>query len=185
MTAALHDAWLAGPEGRLCGREQAKAWALREVWLAEGKPRHGMPAFVAERVRKTASGKPGREAPTSAAMREFFQKVDEDKGWFPGKRSQKRYGPEPVLSGAKRRAVAKSAMRMKAAGREPTYKRVIADNREATLNPSTGDPLSKERIYDVFTHDCYDEDPERGYLGYVVGSQTGYVSCSGFNSNWI
>jgi hypothetical protein len=29
----LRDFWLRAPEGKLCGREQAKAWALREVWL--------------------------------------------------------------------------------------------------------------------------------------------------------
>ena len=72
MSSALRDAWLAGPEGRLCGREQAKAWALREIWRADGKSAYGMLAFVAARVRKTAHGKPGREAPTAEAMKEFF-----------------------------------------------------------------------------------------------------------------
>ena len=38
----LCDFWLHAPEGKLCGREQAKAWALREVWLAEEKPLYGM-----------------------------------------------------------------------------------------------------------------------------------------------
>ena len=78
MTAALRAAWLAGPEGRLCGREQAKAWALREMWLAEKKPAYGMLAFIAARVRKTVRGKPGREAPTPEAIAEFFSKVDKD-----------------------------------------------------------------------------------------------------------
>ena len=31
----LRIVWLQSPEGKLCGREQAKAWALREVWRAE------------------------------------------------------------------------------------------------------------------------------------------------------
>eukprot|EP00973_Karenia_brevis_P011413 1546337-Karenia_brevis.AAC.1 len=34
---ALRQAWLAGKEGGLSAREQAKAWALRELWLADGK----------------------------------------------------------------------------------------------------------------------------------------------------
>ena len=37
---AVKRLWLEGVEGRLCGREQAKAWALREVWIDDGKT-HG------------------------------------------------------------------------------------------------------------------------------------------------
>ena len=33
----LCDLWLSAPEGKLCAREQAKAWAFREAWRAEGK----------------------------------------------------------------------------------------------------------------------------------------------------
>ena len=44
--ATLRELWLQGPEDRLCGREQAKAWALREVWLAEGKGEYGLCTFV-------------------------------------------------------------------------------------------------------------------------------------------
>ena len=32
----LEQFWLGAPEGKLCAREQAKAWALRELWLGEG-----------------------------------------------------------------------------------------------------------------------------------------------------
>ena len=46
---ALRDAWFGGQEGRRCGREQARAWALREVWLEEkqdqAKPEYGMYEF--------------------------------------------------------------------------------------------------------------------------------------------
>ena len=109
MTAALRGIWLAGPEGRLCGREQAKAWALREMWLAEKKPAYGMLAFIAARVRKTARGKPGREAPTPEAIAEFFSKVDKDPEWFPGKHSGQKRGRKRVLRGAKRGAAASAA----------------------------------------------------------------------------
>ena len=39
--------WLTSAEGNLCGREQAKAWALREVWQQEGKSPYGMLPFIA------------------------------------------------------------------------------------------------------------------------------------------
>jgi len=44
--------WLQAPEGKLCGREQAKAWALREVWRAEGKGDYGMYLFIVGKVKK-------------------------------------------------------------------------------------------------------------------------------------
>ena len=44
---ALSDLWLVAPEGKLCAREQAKAWALREAWRAEGKGAYGLLSFVA------------------------------------------------------------------------------------------------------------------------------------------
>ena len=50
--------WVQAPEGKLCGREQAKAWALREIWLAEGKSPYGMYPFIAGKVVKMKNGKP-------------------------------------------------------------------------------------------------------------------------------
>ena len=37
----LRSAWLEGKDGGLPGREQAKAWALREMWRDAGKAEHG------------------------------------------------------------------------------------------------------------------------------------------------
>ncbi len=54
----LNSYWLDAAEDRLCGREQAKAWALREVWRAEGKGDYGLYTFVASKVRKIRNGKP-------------------------------------------------------------------------------------------------------------------------------
>ena len=62
--ATLRELWLQGPEERLCGREQAKAWALREVWVAEGKGAYGLCTLVASKVRKTKNGKPTGPPPT-------------------------------------------------------------------------------------------------------------------------
>ena len=51
-------------------------------------------------------------------------------------------------------------MALKNEGGEPTYKSVVARCPKAALNPDTGKPVSKKRIYDVLTRDCYDNDPE-------------------------
>ena len=55
--------WLNAPEDRLCGREQAKAWALREVWRADGKGKHGMLTFIASKLQKTKDSLPQGDPP--------------------------------------------------------------------------------------------------------------------------
>ena len=54
----LRSAWLDAEEGYLSGREQAKAWALREIWSKDGKGEYGMYSFIASKVKKTRNGKP-------------------------------------------------------------------------------------------------------------------------------
>ena len=63
--------WLGGPDDRLCAREQAKAWALREVWMADGKGTYGLHAYVAGKVRKTKNGKPNGDHPAEDFEREL------------------------------------------------------------------------------------------------------------------
>ena len=46
----LRSLWLEGREGSLCGREQAIAWALREMWQADERRSYGMYAWIASRV---------------------------------------------------------------------------------------------------------------------------------------
>ena len=65
---ALRLARLTGPEGKLCGREQAKAWALGEVCESEEKGSYGMLPFIAKRVKKTKNGKPTGDHPTRGAI---------------------------------------------------------------------------------------------------------------------
>ena len=48
----LESIWLQAPEGKLCAREQAKAWALREVWQSEGRGGYGMMMFIASKLMK-------------------------------------------------------------------------------------------------------------------------------------
>ena len=46
----LRSAWLDAKDGSLSGREQAKAWALREIWKDSGKADHGMKTFTAGKL---------------------------------------------------------------------------------------------------------------------------------------
>ena len=146
----LRKHWLGGPDDRLCPREQAKAWALREVWLADKESTYGMYSFIASKVRKTKDGKPTGEHPHSNGLQDFFAKVDADAEWFPGKHSGAKRGPKRILIGGKKSAIGSAAKRLKAAGDEPTYADIVAACPQATLNPDTGDPVSKELVYTVF-----------------------------------
>ena len=75
----LRAAWLDAKEDSLSGREQAKAWAWREMWRDAGKKDHGMKTYIAEKLTKKGGG-----APSSEAVRRFLDKVDADPDWLPG-----------------------------------------------------------------------------------------------------
>ena len=111
---ALKTFWLEAPEGKLCGREQAKAWALREVWQAEGKSKYGLLSFVASKLKKQQDGEPKGEAPCVNTVKEFFEKIDDDPDWHPGKHSGAKRGPKRVLRGVKLTAIQSAAKRIKA-----------------------------------------------------------------------
>lgn len=154
---AAQAAWLQGPEGKLCGREQAKAWALREVWKEEGKSSYGMLQFVAKRVRKTKNGKPNGPPPTVQSLSEFFDKVDNDKEWFPGKHSDTHRGPKRVLEGGKKTGVIQAAKKLFREGKEVTYSAMVSACPKALINPSTGEPVDKKCVFQVFREDIYDD----------------------------
>ena len=93
----LAKLWLEAPEGSLCGREQAKAWALREVWKQEEKGTYGMLPFIASRLRKMSDGQPGGEAPSKQAVEKLLAKIGADPDWVPGKHSDTPRGPKRKL----------------------------------------------------------------------------------------
>ena len=128
MTAqdALRKSWMEAADDRLCGREQAKAWALREVRREDGKKPYGLNASVASKVWKQRAGKPKGAHPTKKATSQFFQKIDSDPDWFPGKQSDEPRGPKRLLSGPKRTAIVAAAKRLKSEGHEPTYSSIVA-----------------------------------------------------------
>ena len=157
---ALRSLWLEGKEGGLCGREQAKAWALREVWRSEGKGKYGMVTFVASRLVKMKDGVPRGDAPTVNSVKEFFEKIDEDPDWFPGKHCGKPRGPKRLLTGVRVTAIASAAKRIKAEDDEVTYGAAVAACPKATLNPETNEPCDKKLVYRVFREKCCDEGAE-------------------------
>jgi len=162
----LRELWLGGQDNRLCAREQAKAWALREVWLEENKKKekgtYGLNEYVAARVRKNRGGKPAGEHPSGSSMKEFFEKVDKDEEWFPGKHSGAKRGPDRVLKGPKKNGIIQAAKRLMRDEGEVTYSSCIAAAPNAAVNPATGEPVSPDLIYRVFLEEIYDDpdDPE-------------------------
>ena len=88
----LQKVWLEAPPGRLPAREQAKARALRALWTESGRDEHGMKAYIAGKLTKQGGG-----PPTSEAVRQLLDKIDDDPEWFPEKSAQER-GPGPNSS---------------------------------------------------------------------------------------
>ena len=121
------ELWLGGKEGSLCGREQARVWALREQWRDEGKPEYGMLTYLASKVRKIKNGRPTGPHPTGEAIRELLEKIDDDEDeWFPGKFNHEKMGRKRVLRAAKLGAVCRSAKAVKAEVGEVTFPLVAA-----------------------------------------------------------
>jgi len=155
--ATLQEAWLGAQDGRLCPREQARAWALREVWREEGKGSYGLQSFVASKVKTNKDGKPIGKALTKQSIGEFFAKLDDGPEWYPGKTSGEARGPKRLLRGSKATAIVSAAKRLKSEGPEPTYANIIAACPAATLNPETEEPVDKKLVYTLFREACYDD----------------------------
>lgn len=150
----LRSLWLHSAPGRLCPWEQAKALSLREASKEIHGGKERVP-WICAHLTKTGGGHPQR-----AALHEFFQKVDADPAWFPGKHDGKPRGPKPQLTPTKRHSIARSAMTAKRHRRqEPCVDAVWEACPRAALNESTGQPFSANTIRKVFNKDCYDFDP--------------------------
>ena len=94
--AALREIWLGGRPDRLCLLQVAKAWALREVSRELHDGQDHLP-WVAGRVFKNDGTNPGRDA-----LRQLFEKIDNDPDWFPGKQHGEKRGRPPLFTPAKR-----------------------------------------------------------------------------------
>ena len=158
----LQEAWLSGREGTMSAQTQARAWALREAWRDEGNSDYGMCTHIASKLYTIAPPKTKKEHPSAAAIQQLFQKIDQDKAWFPGKSAQVQYGPAPAINGTNQSIIARSAMNLKEKGKEPTYSTLVAHNPEASKNPTTNRPVDKKQLYKLLKKLCYDDakDPE-------------------------
>ena len=150
----LQAFWLQAPSGRLCPWAQAKALGLREA-AKEVFAEDDWLGWIAARVSKV-----GGEHPTRSALHQFFEKVDSDPDWFPGKHNGNKRGPVPLLTPGKRRCISESAMAAKRVGDEPSVEAVLHACPKATYNPKTKQPFSPNTIRSVFKQNCYDFDSD-------------------------
>ena len=158
----LKEAWLSGRVGNLSGQGQAKAWALREVWRDEhGEKTYGMLTHIASKLHTITPGRK-KEHPSPSALSQSFDRMDDDKDWYPGKQDERKFGPDPAINGTNQAIIAKTAMHMKASGIEVTYPTVVSHNPKACLNPETNRPVGRKVIYTLLKKRCHDDpnDPE-------------------------
>ena len=130
-----------GREGYMSGQTQARAWALREVWRDEnGEKTYGMLTHIASKLYTITPPRKKKEHPSSQALGQLFDKMDNDQEWFPGQSDQGRHGPAPAINGTNQGIIARSAMTMKENGKEVTYPQLVAHNPKACVNPATNRP---------------------------------------------
>ena len=157
MVASTHlqALWLRAPDGCLSPWQQARALAFREA----SRELHGgkdMLDWIARRLLLAGGGHPQK-----ACVCKLFKRVDADPDWFPGKLYGAKRGRKALLTPAKRRCIAQSAMSAKRTrGEEPCIAAVVHACPRATRNPQTGKVFCDKTIRKVFLEDCYDFDPE-------------------------
>ena len=88
-------------------------------------------------MEKVGGGKPSKQA-----VGQLFALVDADKEWYPGKHNGAKRGRKPLLTPAKRRCIAQSAMAAKREhGEEPCVAAVVHACPRATFNPVVKQPF--------------------------------------------
>ena len=77
----LHALWHRARTGTMTPWTEAKAWALREIYRENNKekknPDFGVLVYVAAKLRKKCE----RQPPSAEAVRQLYQKMDEDPQW--------------------------------------------------------------------------------------------------------
>ena len=160
----LRRTWKHAPDGYLSPYQQMRACVLHDVLKEIGGQipyglRDGLPNYqwIADRV--VVNGKDGAH-PCRQSIRDLIEKITSDIEWFPGKASGAKRGPAPLLTPAKRRAIATSMMAAKKKNLEPSYNLALTQCPIASTNPLTQLPFTEKYIRQVFTQDCYDNTPE-------------------------
>ena len=145
-------------DGCMSPWQQARVFGLSEAWQEMwGDTTYGKAKWIADRVFVQG---PGKQHPTTAGVKKLVDKMAADDDWFPGKVYGSLGGRPPVLSETNKSIIAGSAMAMKERGIEPTYALIIAQCPNASTNPSSGEPVSKQVVYDILENRCYDIDPD-------------------------
>ena len=163
--ASVEELWTVAQLGSMPPLEQMKAFALREVVQSfdvhipnsrEGKVPY---QWIADRVQ-VYTGDRTVQRPERDAVRCFFERVDADPNWYPGKTYHtKKRGRKPLLHKGKRRAIASAMMAAKDRGLEPTSTLAMQLAPAACVNPLTDLPFTKKYLCRVLSQDCYDDDP--------------------------
>ena len=91
----LQKLWLHGKAGGLCAREQLKAWALREAWMGGNAGTFGLNTWIAERLTKVGGGRP-----TSASVKGFLDKIDNDEDLVPREAARREAWAQAISSGS-------------------------------------------------------------------------------------
>ena len=144
-------------DGCMSPWQQARVFGLNEAWQEMyGDTTYGKAKWISERVYVQG---PGRKHPSTPAIKQLVDKMTADDDWFPGKVYGSLGGRPSVVTETNKSIMATSAMAMKERGIEPTYALIIAQCPNASLNPSTGEPVSKQVVYDILNNRCYDIDP--------------------------
>ena len=108
---SLEKLWHGGRTGTLAPWSEAKAWALRVVWRETHKGNdHGLNTYVAGKLRKIGGGKGPSGKPSPQAVGQVFEKMDDDRLWYPGKVYGDRSGRPSVLSETNKSVIAHSLM---------------------------------------------------------------------------
>ena len=145
-------------DGCMTPWQQARAYGLNEAWTEmHGEATYGKLKWISDRVYVQG---PGQKHPSTEAIRQLIDKMTQDDDWFPGKVYGGLGGRPCVLTETNKSIVATSAMAMKERGIEPTYALIIAQCPNASINPNTGEPVSKQVVYDILESRCYDIDPD-------------------------
>ena len=145
--------------GCLSPWEEAKVYGLKEAWATMWpESDYGRNAWIADRV--WVGEPPNKQHPSPQAVGKLLKKMSKDSDWFPGKVYGSLGGRPPALTATNKAIIATSTMALKARGVEPTYALLVAQCPNASINPATGEAVSKQVIYDILESRCYDIDPD-------------------------
>ena len=151
--------------------ELRKAYALRgvvqslDVHIPKCREGRVLYQWRADRVQ-VYTGDRTVQRPERDAVRCFFERVDADPNWYPGKTYHtKKRGRKPLLHKGKRRAIASAMMAAKDRGLEPTSTLAMQLAPAACVNPLTDLPFTKKYLCRVLSQDCYDDDPNDPWPG--------------------